>query len=183
MTIRRKLLLLGALLTFSMTGLSQCLSANGSPVDGKPGLALSLRAVQDTAKSGNPVFVSIVLTNKSDQDMSIWGENGPDAGGSYGIDVYDARNTLAPDTKLGRYKNGHVDLAKLPVEQLEPKYMNGSGGCFTLKAGTSLSQGKINVSRYYDLSVPREYTIQLRKYDPVLHKNAKSNVVKVTVVP
>jgi hypothetical protein len=69
------------------------------------------------------------------------------------------------------------------VEQLEPKYMNGSGGCFTLKAGTSLSQGKINVSRYYDLSVPREYTIQLRKYDPVLHKNAKSNVVKVTVVP
>lgn len=87
--------------------------------------------------------------NHSQRDVSIWRENGPDAGESYKIDVRDEPGEPGRDTKLGYYRNGHVDLSKLKPEEIVQKCMNGSGACFVLKAG---AHDEIDVAQFYILS-------------------------------
>jgi hypothetical protein len=126
-----KLVVLVAVLSITLTALPQCAGIE----DGSQVLLFSIDAIQKSMKAGDPAVINVTLTNRSSHDVSIWRENGTDAGGSYRIEVSNERNEVATETKLGRYKNGHVDLAKIKPEEVEQKYLNGRGGCFPLKAG------------------------------------------------
>jgi len=58
-----------------------------------------------------------------------------------------------------------------------------SGASFTLKPGES-SNGDFDVSKYYDLTTPGEYTVQLiTPQIPEIKGEFKSNVLTVTVTP
>lgn len=168
-----KLILFATVLLCSVSAISQCSNVTNS----QPALWLTIQQVHNTAKLGNPVLVSAVLTNNSEHDVSIWRAPGFE----YGVDVRDEKKDLAPDTELGRYRNGHVDFSKLRPEDVNAKYLNGSGACFTLKSGKSLND-VIDVSRLYELA-PGKYSIQLNHGDPTAHENVMSNAVTITVVP
>lgn len=131
-------------------------------------------------KVADLVAINVTLTNRSSHDVSIWRENGPDAGGSYRIEVWNERNQIATETKLGRYKNGHVDLAKIKPEEVEQKYLTGSGGCFLLKVGSSL-RDKVDIGRYYDLSKPGIYKVQVSITDPAARRRVQSNTLTLAM--
>jgi hypothetical protein len=175
---RYQIFCLIAVLSCTLTAISQC--ANGA--GGSQALSLTIQLARDTVKVGDPVLVDVVLTNNSPQDVSIWRENGPDAGESYKIDVRDELGEPGRDTKLGYYRNGHVDLSKVKPEEIDQKYLNGSGACFVLRAGASLHD-EIDVARFYLLSKPGQYSIQLSVLDPVVSKEVKSKAATITVTP
>jgi hypothetical protein len=176
MTTPHKLLLFVAMGSTTLTSLAQCAAIEQGPQV----LSLSIATIQESLKTGDPVLIDVTLTNRSSQDVSIWRENGPDAGESYRIEMWNERNEVAAETKLGRYKNGHVDLAKLKPDEVEQKYLNGSGGCLPMKAGSSLHD-KVNVGLFYDLSKAGKYKVQVSVTDPATHTAIQSNIVSLTI--
>src|SRR5579863_4465544 len=159
MSCRPKVIFLAGVLAWSGTAAGRCRNTTG----GARAISLKLVPVKDSFAVGAPVRVRVVMTNQSNHNISIWRDN--DGNAQYGIDVRDAQGKLAKDTKYGIYHNGHVDLSKLDVRDMDTHYLDRSGGCVTLKAGESL-RDPVNVSRPYALSEPGKYTIQVRERDP-----------------
>jgi hypothetical protein len=174
----RVVLMVGLSLSGTVPMVAQCAPSTISSET----MSLSVKPTAATSKTGSPALVQVVVTNKSSKDITLWRENGPDAGGSYKIDVRDEGGTLAADTKLGKYRNGHVNLSTIKPEQLDLHYLTGSGACVLLKAGNSLHD-EINVGRSYDLATPGVYLVSVSVAGASSEHSVTSNVAKLTVVP
>jgi hypothetical protein len=192
----------GAILVASTCGASQ----TQSPSTPRPGLALTIRAVDDpvkagpvtsrpvwhpndlrvvdTVKAGSPVTLLVTLTNKSDKDIRVM-LSGAGAEGTYKVEVRDEKGNLAPDTRLGILWNGHVDpkdFERLGLTESEILH-GGSIVYYLLRAGESITQSLV-ATALYQMNKPGKYTIRIRKDksqdDEVF---VQSNTITVTVTP
>jgi hypothetical protein len=141
-------------------------------------LTVAVEPVSEMVKVGAPVLVRAVLTNTSSKDIVLWRERGAE----YHVDVRDEEGNLAPDTKLGFYKNGHVNLSTIDPAKLDLHYLSGSGVCFVLKPGVSLHD-EVNVSRFYNMAKPGIYAVRVSTGGASAKQTVTSAVVTITVAP
>jgi hypothetical protein len=86
---------------------------------------------------------------------------------------------LAADTKAGYVWNGHV--ANLDPSRVSPQDLRGALVSGTLKSGEFLAW-EFNAARFYEMSQPGKYKIQIRRADPESPSiSVKSNTVTVKV--
>lgn len=175
MAHRSIILFLATFLAASAMASAQCTRPAGGP----PSISLQLLRVRGEFPVGVPVRVTVVMTNQSDRDFSIWRDNDKDV--QYGVDVKDAGGKSPKDTKFGFYHNGHVDLSKLDIGQIDARYLKGSGACVNFRPGATF-RDTINVSKLYDLNRPGKYSVQVQTGDPSSGNSVKSNTIMVTVV-
>jgi len=144
--------------------------------DGKATVSLTIRAVEDSLKTGSPVRIRVTLKNQSDHDISVTREV---RGRECKVDVRDENGKLAADTSTGYAWNGHVP--NLDLSRITPADLKGALVFGTLKTGETTAW-VMDVGTLYVMTKPGKYKIQLERTDP---ENAsvtvKSNVVTVTV--
>jgi len=169
MPMRLRLTLIGVL-AFTCTAAS----AQGSPAQ-KSEFPLTIRAPQ-TIKSGTTLNVEATLTNNSDHSIGLWVEAG--AGIPYWADVRQVEDDkLAPQTRLGLIFSGKIDVSDLTPREFS-KLTQHSGGQTVVKPGDSVHD-EYNVSKFYDLSVPGKYVVQLSLLDAISRIKDESKVEEV----
>ncbi len=143
----------------------------------KPAISLTISAAQQTLKAGTVLNVKAALVNNSDQNISLWWGSGE--GVPYSVEVRRIQDQkLASETRPGLIRNHHIALS-----ELTPQELNRSGASFTLKPGES-SNEDFDVSKYYDLTAPGAYTVQLiTPQIPEIKGEFKSNVVTINATP
>jgi len=125
--------------------------------------AIAVRADKSQIEAGDPIAITVRLTNTSKQEInasSSW-ESGTDMGYEYDI----------------RDSNGHLYERKTHTGPI-----SDTSKIRTLKPGESMEESTL-VSEEYDLSRPGEYVIQLSRR---IHGNpgddaVKSNSITITV--
>jgi hypothetical protein len=143
----------------------------------KPAISLTINTAQQTFKAGTVLNVKAALVNNSNQNISLWWGSGE--GVPYSVEVRRIQDQkLASETRPGLIRNHRIALS-----ELTPQELDRSGASFTLKPGES-SNEDFDVSKYYDLTTPGEYTVQLiTPQIPEIKGEFKSNVLTVTVTP
>lgn len=153
----------------AMVGSPAGVSASQQPFSIKIALA------QNIVKSGSEIKLQIMLTNTSDHNISVSraiDDTSAEVAG-YRVEVLDDRRNVPPETKYQRILRGE-----------EPPT-----GPFTWSAlGGPLSPGKsvkdtMIVNKFFDLTKPGKYTIQVRRTDPASKVTVRSNTIEVTVTP
>jgi hypothetical protein len=140
--------------------------AASSTESSTPPFALTLEAEENPVKAGSEVNVDITLSNSSNRAMHM----------SYGLtesddafEVRDIQNRIPPETEFARkskargyFSNDHF---------------------FYLQPGESLPKAPLVVSKFYDLSRPGKYKIQVSRAVPnaLGGGTIKSNVVTITI--
>jgi len=140
--------------------------AAGSVKSSTQPFTLSLETEQNVVKARSEVKVNVTLRNSSNQaiDMSSGSEEI-----DYAIDVRDSQGGLAPDTDFAR--------------KLKRRPYYSSEQVFSLKPGESLPKATLSITKFYDLSRPGKYTIQVSRAVPkeLGGGTIKSNTITVTV--
>jgi hypothetical protein len=141
-------------------------------------ISLAISA-KPTLKVASPLVVSITLTNISGHDMIV---ERMIRGSDTLVDVRDSAGKWVPDTKAGKFFNGHnnsADLSQLNVNDLNDATVN-----LPVKAGKTVAWG-LDVGRFYDLSKPGKYSIFIQRVDPEDPSlpGIKSNVITVSIIP
>jgi hypothetical protein len=141
---------------------------------------ISIRAVRDTVKRGEPVLLKATLTNQSNHEISVWCDKRSNF--NYVVEVSERSGKPLPDQRLG-YRNGRLDFSPLSPEQLiKTGLIYGSGACVPVKPGASLLDGEtIEVSKLYDMTKPGVYTIVVERPDPESTSGDRSRRLTVTV--
>jgi len=137
----------------------------------KGGIALSIKPRQGTVKAGAPVWVELSETNNLDHAIGL------PAGSPEDIYYFTVRD--------GQDKEVSLAAGSKAYTRDRPGQERRWGGQFgEVRAGTTDS-GAIEVSKYFDLSRPGVYTIQLELVwiGPAPAWPLKTNTIKVTVVP
>jgi hypothetical protein len=119
-------------------------------------------------KAGAPIFVLVELVNNSGKTLSTsqW-----DYAEYYTFDVRDADGKPVSET----------DALRDMRESLKPgQRRSGHGIVSQIKAGRTWKE-RIMISRYYDLSRPGTYTLQLERKLPDELGNGTMNLEKVTI--
>jgi len=126
---------------------------------------------QSVFKAGSEIRLHITLTNTSAHDIVIWRANGDAQGevAGYRVEVRDENGNGPPETKYQRVLRGEDEdsLVWSPI-------------------GMDLSPGKSSkdamiVNKFYDLSKPGKYKIQVHWTDRTSKTVVKSNTITVTV--
>jgi hypothetical protein len=134
----------------------------------------------DVVKTGSGILVFVTLTNHSDKTAS----SSQDYAGYYTMDVKDARGISAPDSEDGRKARAHMDACRNSTKKdvCGGRKFGGIGLISQLKPGESWHE-ELLITKYYDMSRPGKYTIQLeRKLPEELGKGTvRSNPITVTV--
>jgi len=170
------------------------------PVAGaSPAISLTITAANDKVLVGAPLDLKVLIHNISGHDIPLSGGYVRDTGDAgslmFSVDVRMADGSVAPETAAGFADNGHHDMSHLSKDE-EAKYnelrkeQNGkhagigpvSVTCGTLKRGETAETGT-SVNRFYKLSEPGVYTIQISMQDGESGQIVKSNKITVTVVP
>jgi hypothetical protein len=161
-------------------GYAQCPALESVSGD-SPVIKVDLPAKQSSAKAGSSLWVEVSMTNESDHAISFWKNTNADA---QPIEVSDAAGRLLPDKRPG-YRNGRFD----PAAPLDPKLvdsgelvkmLSGSLVCITLKPGEKFVD-RVDVTKFYDVSAPGNYTIAVEGFRPATAGAAKPSVVKPSV--
>jgi hypothetical protein len=141
--------------------------------NGKQPFTLAIRVDQLTFKIGSQIRLRITLTNTSGQDLPIGRAKG-DAQAEevgYRIEVLDEEGKNAPETKFQRVIKGEEDgiFVSSPI-------------AITIQSGKTYEDAMM-VNKFYDLSQPGKYTIQVQRRDPQSGILVMSNTITVTVTP
>ncbi len=127
---------------------------------------LTLDAEENAVKAGSEVKVDITLRNSSNRAMYMsYGSGELD----YAFEVRDSQNRVPPETEFARKSKGRAYVSSDHVFYLQP--------------GESLPKALVVLTKFYDLSRPGKYTIQVSRAVP---KEAgggviKSNLITITV--
>jgi hypothetical protein len=174
MRILRMCFLFSAILNLSWAVVAQSPSTQAT----QPVISLTLSSAQNSVKAGSPILVKVVMTNISGHGIGITEET---HGRDYHIEVRDEKGKLPPDTKLGSVWNGNHPVVH--PELLSPSDLSGNLISGTMPAGEKQNTG-LDVSRFYDMSQPGKYSIQVQRADPENPSIVvKSNTITVTVTP
>lgn len=147
-------------------------SALGAP---QP-FVISIRTVHGTFKPGAEIMVGVSLVNMSDKDVLI-GTCAPKADvDGLRIDVADAQGKTAPETEILRWLRGE------PVTKPTELMVTTTPPCGAVPPKRFINDGFI-LNRFYDLSNPGKYTIQVQRMDPDSKVLVKSNIITVTITP
>jgi hypothetical protein len=160
------------MLAVSGNGIAQSPQSTAAP---EP-LSLTISAVQDRVVAGSPVIVKTIVTNKLNQDFSMWVE----IGDMYRVDVRDTKGGVPPETKYVFYHDNRINVGRvMGNSDVDLRALNGSRLYVTYKANVSLT-GSANISDMYNFAEPGTYiiTLSLANFPTV-----KSNPVTVTVIP
>jgi len=134
---------------------------------------IAIAAVQRDFKVGVEIRVRITLTNTSGRELLVGRAKGDaraeEAG--YRIEVVNERGKNPPETKYQRVVKGEADdiLVSSPVG-------------FTVQPGKTFEDAMI-ANKFYDLSQPGKYKIQVQRTEPATGILVKSNTITVTVTP
>ncbi len=151
-----------------------CVSANIGAQDTKaakslkPSFSLTIGAKEAAVKAGLPIWVDVMMENKTDHDLRVYRALSGDmdqGGWVYVVDVRDDKGAAPPRTQYARSIGA-----------------GGSGGYLPLDPGKTLTD-RVSVSKLYDLSRPGKYAIQFRRVDEESKTFVKSNKITVTVAP
>src|SRR5579864_174461 len=129
--------------------------------------ALTIQAEENPVKAGAEVKVDITLCNSSNRAMHIsYGLTESD----YAFEVRDSQNRIPPETEFARKAKGRGYFSNDHLFYLQP--------------GESLPKAPLVVSKFYDLSRPGEYKIQVSRAVPkeLGSGTVKSNTLTITVV-
>jgi len=129
---------------------------------------LALETKENAVRTGSEVEVDITLRNSSSRAMHIsYGLSEHD----YTFEVRDSQNRTPPETEFARKSKGRTNFSNDQVFYLQP--------------GESLPKALLVVSKFYDLSRPGKYTIQVSRAVPKeLGGGAiKSNEITIVVAP
>jgi hypothetical protein len=139
--------------------------------------SITISTAQNSFKSGSEIRLQVVLTNTSDHSFSIGraidGTSPVVAGYLFEIHVDNEKGNSPPETKYERALRGNGSPEDLPVS---------SGIGMNLSAGQS-SKDALAVNKFYDLSEPGKYKIQVQWTNPTSKIVVKSNTITVTVTP
>lgn len=124
-------------------------------------------------------MVLVNLTNTSDKDVFLSGVCAPKADvDGFRIEVADAQGKVAPETSVLRWLRGE----SVPKPE-EPVTAGTSGPRCGIVPPKQFSNGGFVLNRFYDLTKPGRYTIQVQRTDPTSKVTVKSNTITVTVTP
>ena len=137
--------------------------AASSTVSSEPPFALTLKAEENPVKAGSEVKVDITLRNSSNRAMHMsYGLSEID----YALDVRDSENRTPPETDFARKSKGRAYFS--------------SDQTFYLQPGECLPTAPLVVSKFYDLSRPGNYLVQVSRAVP---KELGGGIVKSNVIP
>jgi hypothetical protein len=140
---------------------SNCFSGTTAP------FTLILEAEQNPAKANSEVNVDITLRNSSNRAMYMsYGLSELD----YAFEVRDSQNRVPPQTDFARKSKGRGYFSG---EQL-----------FYLQPGEGLPKALLVLTKFYDLSRPGKYTVQISRAVPAELGGGtiKSNIVTITII-
>lgn len=142
-------------------------------------LSITIGTPHNVFKSGSEITLQIILTNNSDDDIPIGlavDRTSPVvAGHLLEVNVHDEKGNFAPETKYRRALRGEGLPSDLPVT-------SGVGGYLSPRKSSG-NAIKILVDKFYDLSKPGKYKIEVQWTDPTSKVTVKSNTISVTVTP
>ena len=179
-----RLLTIGTIFAGFQFAYAQCPALESTTAD-SPVSKVNLRAKQSSVMAGSPLWVEVTMTNSSNHDISFWKNTNHNA---YAIEVSDETGRRLPDKRPG-YRHGRFDPTLLDPQHLDPKLvesgeiikmLSGSLVCVTLKRGENLVD-RVDVTKFYDMSAPGNYTIAVEGYGSVKAGAVKPNSVKVLV--
>jgi hypothetical protein len=139
--------------------------AAASTESSTPPFALTLEAEENPVKSGSEVKVDITLSNSSNRAMHMsYGLSELD----YAFEVRDSHR-IPPETEFARESKGRAYFANDHLFYLQP--------------GENLPKALLVVSKFYDVSRPEKYNIQVSRAVPMDlgAGTIKSNVVTITI--
>lgn len=140
--------------------------AASSTQSSTPPFTLTLEAEENPVKAGSEVKVNITLRNSSNRATHMsYGLSELD----YAFEVRDSQNRIPPETEFARKSRGRAYFSSDHVFYLQP--------------GESLPKAPLVVSKFYDLSRPDKYTIQVSRAVPKELGGGviKSNLITITV--
>ena len=158
---------------------------SASQGDGKnaietPVNSLRISAFRDSVKAGSPVYIVVQLANNTNHDLEFARFL---SGADCKIDVRDVQGKLPPETGFGYVHNGHVAHPEQDETRYSPRNLTDNLIGDMVKAGQTTTW-PINASKFYDISQPGKYAIQVERADPGDPKIVlKSNTIAVTVTP
>ena len=129
-----------------------------------PSFTASIQAPKATLKSGSAIQVDITLENQTDELLSVEGLRSGLKGS--GLIVWNGENkALEPlDKAKDEWDSARSKIATaLPPRQKVTEF--------------------VNLAKWFDLNEPGQYTIQLRKKDPINGGWIESNKIMITVIP
>jgi len=137
---------------------------------------MTISSAQNVFKSGSEISLKIILTSTSEHDIllgrRIDGTAPMVAAVPVEVHVDGEKGNAPPETKYLRMLRGE-DLG-------EDYVFSGIGG--SLPPGKK-SEERVIVNKFYDLSKPGKYKIQLQWTDRTNKTVVKSNTITVTVTP
>jgi hypothetical protein len=127
---------------------------------------LTLEAEENPIKAGSEVKVGITLRNSSNHAIDVGlGLAEMD----YALGVRDSQNRIPPETEFARKSKGRGYFSNETV--------------FTLQPGETLPKEMLVISKFYDVSRPGKYTIQVSRAVPkeLVGGTVKSNAITITI--
>jgi hypothetical protein len=127
---------------------------------------LTLEAEENPIRAGSEVKVDITLRNSSSREMHIsYGLSELD----YAFEVRDSQNRIPPETEFARKSKGRAHFSNDQV--------------FALQPGESLPKALLVLTKFYDMSHPGRYTVQMSRAVPrdLGGGTIKSNTITISV--
>jgi hypothetical protein len=137
-----------------------------------PTFSITLHAAQSTMRVGDPVRMTITLTNTSKSAIVIAQDKSRKGDFTYAIAVRDAEQKEAPWTDYHRALRGESTTTPMVV-------ISGVGPQ-SLEPGKS-TVDSLDINDLYDLRMPGKYTIQVERADSAGKNLVKSNRVTLTI--
>jgi hypothetical protein len=164
----------------------------------QPAFSLRISAEQNVIQAGSELRLTVVATNISDHDISLFRGKGEAEGEfHYMIDVRNDKGIAPSRTKYGNHFLGKdvdepKDSAQAKNAETQPAGIDASPQTFQetvivssdvllpIQPGGTLTD-VIIVNKMFDLSQPGKYSIQAQRADPDSKMVVKSNIITVTV--
>ena len=141
-------------------------------------LSIHIKTSHTSFKAGDQIKVSINFRNISDKPVAFSGACAPkgDVDG-FRIEVTDGQGNSAPETNVLRWLRGEPGSKP-------PELTSGTSGpaCGAVPPGGFENSGFV-ANRFYNLSKPGKYTIQVERTDSATNLAVRSNTITVTVTP
>ena len=155
-------LLCFAILVSPESGAAQSAKKGKSEV---PPFSIAIRAAHEVVSAGLPIPVVVTFRNTSSHDIGIERAR---VEFNFKIDVHDSAGN----------RPSLADGSRVPIEGVETR--GGSHFSILVAPGEALKID-FEIDKAYDLSKPGAYTIQLLRMDEATKREAKSNIITVTV--
>jgi len=132
--------------------------------------SLVISTPHTTVRAGEPVPLTIVMTNKSDHDTGYGRVLGGIPSSIFDVYVLNKNNRDVPETAYGQKRHGTA-----PGELI-----GGSVFGFKLPPGNSMHED-LMLNKEWDISESGTYKIHVERFDPPSNMTVKSNVIVLTV--